>query len=386
MRPAAEAWYGIGPEHVIASRPAAEIREAAAGASGPEDEPRRRLEVVTLPQLQILNDEGRKPISIAEHVGRRPIFAAGNVGTTGDIEMLRWSQSGPRRSLQVLVLHDDADREMAYGEPSNDSLEAAELYGWTVVRMAQDWRRIFTRTLEKRPPTETAAPATTAVGQAGAAAANEHPAPPRAAAVGTSRWEQEVAAIERADRENPPVPGGVVFLGSSNVRMWTTLAEDFAGLGPSNRGVGGARLAELPALAARLVAPAQPAAVVVSAGTNDVSAGATPEEIRTAFAELVTRLREAVPGVRIAFLAIAPSISRWGQLERQQAANAAVRAFITEQGADAGLAYFDANAALLNEQGEPAVECFLDDRQHPSTIGNARRAAILRPLLEDFVR
>jgi lysophospholipase L1-like esterase/phosphoserine phosphatase len=378
MRPAAEAWYGIGPEHVIASRPVADIREADVAAAGSEGAA-KRLELVTLPQLHILNDEARKPVSIAEHIGRRPIFAAGNVGTTGDIEMLRWSQSGARRSLQLLVLHDDADREMAYGEPSNDSLEAAERYGWTVVRMAQDWRRIFARPLEKRKE-EAAAVAVVSAPPSAAA-----PAPPQAAA-DPSRWEEQVAAIERADREHPPAPGGVVFIGSSNIRMWTTLAEDFAGLGAVNRGVGGARLTELPALAARLVAAARPAAVVVSAGTNDIAAGATPEELRGAFAELVARLREAVPGVRIAFLAIAPSQLRWDQRERQQAANAVVREFIAAQGAESGLAYFDANAAFLDAEGRPAVECFLDDRQHPSTIGNARRAAMLRPLIEEFVR
>jgi len=396
MRPAAEAWYGIGPEHVIASRPVAEIRETGGAAAGSE-ETARRLEMVTLPQLHVLNDEARKPVSIAEHVGRRPIFAAGNVGTTGDIEMLRWSQSGPRRSLQLLVLHDDADREMAYGEPSNDSLEAAERYGWTVVRMAQDWRQIFARPLEKRTPPAQAAPEKMTADRTGAVvvappvaagSASQTPlAPaPSQAPSAPGRWEKEVAAIERADREHPPAPGGVVFLGSSNIRMWTTLAEDFADLGPVNRGVGGARLTELPDLAARLVAAARPAAVVVSAGTNDIAAGATPEEVRAAFAALVARLRDSVPGVRVAFLAIAPSRLRWEQWDRQQAANAAVRQFIAEQGTDSGLAFFDANAAFLDGQGEPAVECFLDDRQHPSTIGNARRAAILRPLIEEFVR
>jgi lysophospholipase L1-like esterase/phosphoserine phosphatase len=380
MRPAAEAWYGVGPEHVIASRPAAEIRETAAAAVGSEDAAKERLELVTLPQLHVLNDEARKPVSIAEHVGRRPIFAAGNVGTTGDIEMLRWSQSGPRRSLQLLVLHDDADREMAYGEPSNDSLEAAERYGWTVVRMAQDWKQIFARPLEKQAAVA-ASPAAAAPAQPPAAVPAE-----QMVAASPGRWEEQVAEIERADRESPPVPGGVVFLGSSNIRLWTTLAEDFAGLAAINRGVGGARLAELPAVASRLVAAARPAAVVVSAGTNDIANGASPADVRAAFAELVERLREAVPGVRIAFLAIAPSKLRWEQRERQQVANEAVRDYIASQGSDAGLAYFDANAAFLDNQGEPAVECFLDDQQHPSTIGNARRAALLRPLIEDFLR
>ena len=394
MRPAADAWYGIGPEQVIASRAASAMREVEGDAAGEttSGSPNRRLELVVLPHLEVLNDEERKPISIGEHIGRRPIFAAGNVGTTGDIEMLRWSQSSRHPSLQLLVLHDDADREMAYGEASNDSLEAAEQYGWNVVRMATDWNRIFTKPLVKKAAAapNPSAPATSVVAvpastlpQAAVPASVTTPA--SAAGPASLRWENEIAAFEAADREQPPTPGGVVFLGSSNIRMWTTMAEDFAGLNPLNRGVGGARLAELAPIAARLVAAAKPAVVVVSAGVNDVAAGATPEEVQQAFASLVDNLRRELPGVRVAFLALAPSIQRWSQREAQQAANARVREFIASQGTNAGLAYIDANAALLDTDGKPAVECFLDDQLHPSTIGNARRAAIIRPLLHDLL-
>ena len=374
MRPAAEAWYGIGPEHVIASRAVSELREVdGAGesdAAADAGSPNRQLELVVMPHLQVLNDEERKPVSIGEHIGRRPIFAAGNVGSTGDIEMLRWSQSSRRPNLQILVLHDDADREMAYGEASNDSLEAAEKYGWSVVRMATDWNRIFARPLEKKQP----APVVPA----------GEPAP-QAAVPPPVKWENEIAAFEKADREQPPVPGGVAFLGSSNIRMWTTMTEDFAGLNPLNRGVGGARLAELAPVATRLVAAAKPAVVVVSAGGNDVAGGATAEEVREAFANLAKNLRQELPDVRVVFVAIAPSINRWQQWDQQQAANAAVREFIESRGADTGLAYIDANTALLDADGKPAVECFLDDQLHPSTIGNARRAAIIRPFLLDLL-
>jgi len=181
------------------------------------------------------------------------------------------------------------------------------------------------------------------------------------------------------------VPGGVVFLGSSNIRLWTTMTEDFAGMNPLNRGVGGSRLAELASFASRLATSAKPAAVVVSAGGNDIAAGATPAEVRDAFALLVTHLRPELPDARIVFLAINPSIERWGQRDRQNEANAAISEFIASQGPDAGLAYIDANAALLGADGTPAVECFLDDQLHPSTIGNSRRAAIIRPLLHDLL-
>ena len=382
MRPAAEAWYGIGPERVIASRASSVMREVEGDAPGDAaaGSPNRRLELVVLPQLEVLNDEERKPVSIGEHIGRRPIFAAGNVGTTGDIEMLRWSQSSRRLNLQLLVLHDDADREMAYGEASNASLEAAEQYGWNVVRMATDWNRIFATPLAKKavaaPNPSEPAPAA--------------PVPSQAAVPSPGRWEHEVAAFEKADREHPPAPGGVLFLGSSNIAMWNSLAGDFPGLSVINRGVGGSNLAELAVLAHRLVPAAMPRAVVVSAGANDIAAGATPEAVRDAFASLVNNLRAEQPDVKIAFLAMLPSEKRWEQRDRQRAANEAVRDFIAArvaaEGDAAGMVYIDAIAAVLGPDGRPAVECFLDDRLHPSTIGNARRAAIIRPILADLLR
>jgi len=203
------------------------------------------------------------------------------------------------------------------------------------------------------------------------------------------RWENEIAAFEKADRERPPAPGGVVFLGSSNIRLWNTLDGDFPGLNVVNRGVGGASLAELAVFADRLVSSAKPRAVVVSAGGNDIAAGATAEAVRDAFALLVKNLRAGLPDVKIAFLAMLPSEKRWEQRDRQREANQAVRDFIATrvaaEGDAAGMIYIDANAAVLGPDGGPAVECFLDDKLHPSTIGNSRRAAIIRPLLHDFL-
>jgi lysophospholipase L1-like esterase len=212
---------------------------------------------------------------------------------------------------------------------------------------------------------------------------------PQAAVPPPVRWENEIAAFEKADGVQPPQSDGVVFLGSSNIRMWNTLAGDFPDLNVINRGVGGANLAELALVAHRLVPAAKPRVVVVSAGGNDIAAGATAEAVRDAFALLVKNLRAELPDVKIAFLAMLPSEMRWEQKDRQQEANEAVRDFIAArvaaEGNAAGLIYIDANAAVLGPDGRPAVECFLDDKLHPSTIGNARRAAIIRPLLYDLL-
>jgi len=382
MRPAAEAWYGIGPEHVIASRSTTVMQEMESDDTAPSGSPNRRLGLVVQPELAVLNDQDRKPISIGEQIGRRPIFAAGNVGTGGDIAMLRWSQSHRRPNLQLLVLHDDAEREMAYGEPTNASLEAAEQYGWQVVRMARDWKRVFPQPLVKRTP---------AAAETKLEAKPEAKAEPKALgpepALGdekAARWEKDVAAYEAADREQPPAAGGIVLVGSSNIRLWTTLAEDFPGLNVLNRGVGGARLEELVGFAPRLVGGAKPAAIVVSAGTNDIGGGAAPAEVCGSFERLVEAVRKDLPDTTIAFLAISPTPKRWDQLDRQKEANEAIRAFI-DSGRVSGLRYLDANAAFLGPDGTPDPDCFVEDQQHPSRIGYARRAEILRPLFEELV-
>jgi lysophospholipase L1-like esterase len=166
--------------------------------------------------------------------------------------------------------------------------------------------------------------------------------------------------------------------------MWTTLADDFPGLNVVNRGVGACSLGELAEFGPRLVAAAKPRVVVVSAGTNDVAAGRTAEQIRDDFLRLAASLRQDLPETTVAFLAIAPSIRRWDQLDRQTAANDAIRAAVESGGP--GLAYIDVGAAFLGPDGRPAAECFLDDHQHPSTIGNSRRAALMRPALERLLK
>ena len=394
MRPAAELWYEIPPDHVIASRPLTELREVEEPSPANEKTPNRRLDLVVLPQIHVLNDEERKPVSIGEQIGRRPILAVGNVGTTGDIEMLRWSQSGDRPSLQLLVLHDDAEREMAYGEPLNESLDAAKKYGWQVVRIAEDWSRVFAKPLVKNTSVAqpTAAAATVAVAVPNPKAVAAVPAERAVASAVTpaaegpppTKWDDEIAAYEKLDRESPVEPGGIVLLGSSNIRMWNTLADDFPGMNVVNRGVGGCRLVELVEFAPRLVAAAKPRVIVVGAGTNDVNAGTSTADIRAAFEQLVDTLRRDHPNATIAFLAISPTVKRWEQLDRQVEANAAIKAFIDTRG-ESKLVYLDANSAFLGPEGTPAPECFLDDMQHPSTIGNARRAELMRPMLKDLL-
>jgi phosphoglycolate phosphatase-like HAD superfamily hydrolase len=132
VRVLAEDMYGIPADDVIGSSVVSTLRE--------ED---GRLVLRRLATVHGLNDGPVKPLTIDAHVGRRPILAVGNVNSGGDIDMLRYSQQQGVPNLQVLVRHDDFEREYAYDEPDGASLKAANANGWLVVSMRYDWLRIF---------------------------------------------------------------------------------------------------------------------------------------------------------------------------------------------------------------------------------------------------
>ena len=103
--------------------------------------------LVRLPAINFIDDKAGKPVGINSHIGRRPIAAFGN--SDGDRQMLEWTQASGSGRLMMLVHHDDAAREWAYGPKSkigtfSDSLVAeAKKQGWIVISMKDDWKRIF---------------------------------------------------------------------------------------------------------------------------------------------------------------------------------------------------------------------------------------------------
>jgi hypothetical protein len=103
--------------------------------------------LMRLPAIDFIDDKVGKPVGINSHIGRRPILAFGN--STGDQQMLEYTQGGSGARLMMLVHHDDAEREFAYGPDStigtfSDALLAeAKARKWTVVSMKDDWKTIF---------------------------------------------------------------------------------------------------------------------------------------------------------------------------------------------------------------------------------------------------
>jgi beta-phosphoglucomutase-like phosphatase (HAD superfamily) len=95
--------------------------------------------------VENLNDKEGKPVTIHRAIGTRPVFVAGNEGGRGDIAMMRWSKDRDGPSFQLLINHDDAEREFAYAESDDYSLNAASQYGFQVVSIKRDWKTIVAR-------------------------------------------------------------------------------------------------------------------------------------------------------------------------------------------------------------------------------------------------
>jgi len=136
MRPWTEQVYGIPPEQVVGSS----IQTKYEVVDG-------KPVLMRLAKLNFIDDKDGKPVGINQHIGRRPIAAFGN--SDGDQQMLEWTQAGSGARIMMLVHHDDAKREWAYGPKSHvgtfsDALMAeARKSGWTVISMKDDWKAIY---------------------------------------------------------------------------------------------------------------------------------------------------------------------------------------------------------------------------------------------------
>jgi lysophospholipase L1-like esterase len=192
------------------------------------------------------------------------------------------------------------------------------------------------------------------------------------------RWEKNIKAIEDRERESPPPAGCVLFLGSSNIRMWYSLAQDFPDHDVVNRGFGGCQMADIDHFAERLIGESRPAVIVVSAGANDIHAGRTPEQVRDAFAAFVATARAIRPEARIIYLGIAATTARIKERPEQRRAFELIQEFVS---GEKNIEVIDLENVYCNPDGTIDPECLRADKLHPSPKGNARRAAIIRPRL-----
>lgn len=183
-----------------------------------------------------------------------------------------------------------------------------------------------------------------------------------------SKWyEPEIRAFESADRASPPEPGMVLFVGSSSIRMWSTLAADMAPARVLNRGFGGSKTGEVLEVFERIIAPYEPRAIVYYCGDNDLGTeNKDAEGTAVGFIEFEKRARAMWPEVEVMYIAIKPSIARWSNWEAMKRANEIVRGYCERTD---GATFLDIATPMLGADGSPDPALFASDGLHLNAKG-----------------
>jgi lysophospholipase L1-like esterase len=199
---------------------------------------------------------------------------------------------------------------------------------------------------------------------------NAAPAPP---------YENEMFAFEQADAKNFPPTGAVLFVGSSSIRLWTTLADDFPQIPTINRGFGGALISEVLHYADRIIIPYKPRLIVLYIGGNDIASGKSPEEVLDTFKLLAARIHEKLPAAHLAYVSINPSIARWPLDEKNRRASELIREYL---GNTSWMFYIDSYSKMLGPDGKPRAELLSEDQLHLNAAGYQLWAKIIAPYLQ----
>jgi lysophospholipase L1-like esterase len=197
--------------------------------------------------------------------------------------------------------------------------------------------------------------------QAGSAQAQPAPSPAFA------RWQSSLDAFALADRQQRPASDGVLFVGSSTIRLWSHLSQDFRQVPVLlNRGFGGSTMRDCNALVRELVIQYRPRHVMVYAGDNDLAEGRTPDAVVRSFENFVRSVRAELPDTRISYISIKPSPLRLALLPQVRETNALVAHYVQTV---PNARYIDIFNPMLTADGLPRPELFLADRLHLNEAG-----------------
>lgn len=192
---------------------------------------------------------------------------------------------------------------------------------------------------------------------------------PSALTAVASPWKDSFDSFAAADKLRAPPPDGVVFVGSSSIRLWNDLEEQFDTLPRViKRGFGGSRMSDCAEHRRQLVIAYKPRLVIVYAGDNDLAEGRTPEQVLASYAAFVDGVRKELPATRIAYLSIKPSPLRASLMPLARETNTLIAAYSASQ---TNLDYIDVYSKMLDDSGSPRAELFLADALHLSDAGYA---------------
>jgi len=179
------------------------------------------------------------------------------------------------------------------------------------------------------------------------------------------------------DKKNSFFKEGVLFVGSSSIRLWPT--KQYFDYNIINRGFGGAHLSDINHYFDLIVLKYKPKIIFLYAGDNDIAADKTPNRFLRDYQKFVELVDDSIPNCSIIFIPIKPSPARWKYWDNMKKANSLVNEYIKKS---PNQYYIDTASPMINHNGRPKSNLFISDSLHLSTEGYDLWSSIVHPLLE----
>ena len=194
-----------------------------------------------------------------------------------------------------------------------------------------------------------------------------------------SKWEAAIQAFEKQDQQMPPVKDGVLFVGSSTIRLWD-VKKFFSALPVLNRGFGGSQTADVLEFADRIVIPYAPRVIVFYSGDNDIAHGMTAEAVFKDYERLFALVRQKLPETTLIVIGIKPCAARWKFIETVRAVNGMVEQACKDQPLRV---FVSTEPMVMGEDGKPRPDLFMEDQLHLNSAAYAKLSELIRPLITE---
>ncbi|MBC7949989.1 MAG: G-D-S-L family lipolytic protein [Chitinophagaceae bacterium] len=191
----------------------------------------------------------------------------------------------------------------------------------------------------------------------------------------------EIRELKRQDSlRGFPAKKSILFIGSSSFTMWKDVKDNFPGYSIINHGFGGSTLLDVIHYVNDIVSAAYTRQIIIYCGENDLAAADSVTDVIVAerFKMLFNRLRKKIKNIPIVYISMKPSPSRQMLLGKMRDGNARIRAFLKTQKATS---YVDVYKEMIDDEGKPIPELFLDDNLHMNKQGYAIWQKMLAPHL-----
>jgi hypothetical protein len=195
-----------------------------------------------------------------------------------------------------------------------------------------------------------------------------------------ARWEPNIKKLEAKDAAEKPATGGVLFLGSSMIVRWATLAKDFPEAKPINHAFGGSDICDSTYYAERIIFPLEPKTIFLRAGSNDIHGGKTAEQVLQDYKDFVAKVRAKLPATTIVFIGLCPAPIRASESDANKKLDELVEAYTKDT---PHLKFIPGYDTSLDANGNIREDLFVKDRLHFNAEGYKLMIERVRPFVEE---